>query len=138
MPIGFIHAKYKRLRKKMQINDDSYNDFINTQPYIVLVGSLNCMRHKPELGIGRLMQAGKASVLCPTVTDYSTGRYINQLYDAIVEISTLRNVTDFKVITGCQWEIISTDGSLLVQRLKDEQELNVVISEEGHLDYGID
>ena len=119
-------------------DNTSYIDFINTQPYIVLVGSLNCMRHKPELGIGRLMQSGKASVLCPTVTDYSTGRYLNQLYDAILEINALRGATDFKVITGCQWEIISTDASMLVSRLRDEHGLNVVISEEGHLDYGID
>lgn len=104
----------------------------NTQ--VLFVGSLNCLRHKPYLGIGQKMAQGTASILCPSMSDFSTGRYVNQIYDAIVELSQERGCKNFVVTFGCQWVILSTDGELLTQRLEQEHGIKVVLFDDSHLD----
>lgn len=115
------------LRGKLQDN-------VNAQ--IIFVGSVNCLRHKPYLGIGELMKEGKASILCPSMSDFSSGRYINQIEEAIVELSEERNCRDFILICGCQWVILSTDGDLITDRLKQDHDINLTISVDDHLEFG--
>lgn len=103
---------------------------------ILFVGSVNCLRHKPYLGIGELMQQGKASILCPTMSDFSSGRYLNEIEEAVVELSEERNTKNFVIICGCQWVILSTDGDLICENLKREHGINAVISQDDHLEFG--
>lgn len=107
-----------------------------TNAQILFVGSVNCLRHKPYMGIGELMKEEKASILCPSMSDFSSGRYVNQIEDAIVELSEERNCKDFVLICGCQWVILSTDGDLICKRLKDEHDINVSLSVDDHLEFG--
>ncbi|MBE6018053.1 MAG: hypothetical protein E7233_10720 [Lachnospiraceae bacterium] len=107
-----------------------------TNAQIMFVGSVNCLRHKPYLGIGELMKEGKASILCPSMSDFSSGRYLNQIEEAIVELSQERGCKDFIIICGCQWVILSTDGDLICERLKNDHDINVTISVDDHLEFG--
>ncbi|MCD7843617.1 MAG: hypothetical protein LUG17_03205 [Clostridiales bacterium] len=102
----------------------------------VFVGSLNCIRHKPYAQIGKMMQEGRAAMLCPSMSDFSSGRYLNQLVDAIVELSQERNTKHFVVTCGCQWVILSTDGELLIERLKNDHGIDLKIAEDAHLEFG--
>lgn len=108
----------------------------NKNAQILFVGSVNCLRHKPYLGIGELMKEGKASILCPSMSDFSSGRYINQIEEAIVELSQERDCKDFILICGCQWVILSTDGELICERLKNDHGINVTLSVDDHLEFG--
>ncbi|MGI6072537.1 MAG: hypothetical protein ACOX75_05950 [Lachnospiraceae bacterium] len=102
---------------------------------ILFVGSVNCLRHKPYLEIGQLMREGKASILCPTMSDFSSGRYLAQIEKAIEELSEERDCKDFVIICGCQWVILSTDGDLICEHLKTKG-INAVISQDDHLEFG--
>lgn len=102
---------------------------------MIFVGSLNCLRHKPYMQIGQLMKEGKASLLCPSMSDFSSGRYITQLEEAILELSEEGNCKDFVVIGGCQWVILSTDGDLIREHMAD-QGITVTINEDDHLKFG--
>ena len=108
----------------------------NKNEQILFVGSVNCLRHKPYLGIGQLMKEGKASILCPSMSDFSSGRYINQIEEAIAELSQERNCREFVLICGCQWVILSTDGDLICERLKNDHDINVTLSVDDHLEFG--
>ena len=108
----------------------------NKNAQILFVGSVNCLRHKPYLGIGQLMKEGKASILCPSMSDFSSGRYINQIEEAIAELSQERNCREFVLICGCQWVILSTDGDLICERLKNDHDINVTLSVDDHLEFG--
>lgn len=103
---------------------------------ILFVGSVNCLRHKPYLGIGQLMQEGKASILCPTMSDFSSGRYLTQIEEAVVELSEERNTKEFVIICGCQWVILSTDGDMIVENLARDHGIHAVISQDDHLEFG--
>lgn len=103
---------------------------------LVFVGSLNCIRHKPYMRIGEMMQEGKAALLRPSMSDFSSGRYLNQIVDAIVELSKERGTKHFVLTYGCQWVILSTDGDLLVQQLKNEYDIDLKLWEDSHLEFG--
>lgn len=103
---------------------------------LLFIGSLNCLRHKPYMGIGKLMQQGRASVLSPSMTDFSTGRYLRQIVEAVVELSRERNCKRFILSFGCQWVILSTDGELIRQELKDEYDIELIFHDDSHLEFG--
>lgn len=103
---------------------------------LLFVGSVNCLRHRPYAGIGKLMQAGKASILSPTMTDFSTGRYLRQITEAIVELSQERNCKRFILSFGCQWVILSTDGDMIRQELQDEHGIELLFHDDSHLEFG--
>lgn len=103
---------------------------------LLFIGSLNCLRHKPYMGIGKLMQQGRASVLSPSMTDFSTGRYLRQIVEAVVELSRERNCKRFILSFGCQWVILSTDGELIRQELKDEYGIELIFHDDSHLEFG--
>lgn len=119
-------------------NDDLLEGIFAQAPdaQLVFVGSVNCLRHRPYAGIGRLMQAGRASILSPSMTDFSTGRYLHQIIDAIVELSEERNCKRFILSFGCQWVILSTDGEMLRQQLKDEHGIELLFHDDSHLEFG--
>ncbi len=103
---------------------------------LVFVGSVNCLRHRPYAGIGKLMQAGKASILSPSMSDFSTGRYLRQITDAIVELSKERDCKRFILSFGCQWVILSTDGEIIRQELMDEHGIELIFHDDSHLEFG--
>ena len=100
---------------------------------VLFVGSLCCLRHQPFQNAGQLLQSGRFSILCPSMTDFSTGRYLRQIVDAIVELSEERNTKHFALIHGCQWVILSTDGSLIQEELKEQYGIELVIKDDSHL-----
>ena len=103
---------------------------------LLFVGSVNCLRHKPYMGIGKLMQEGRASVLCPAMSDFSTGRYLRQIEEAILELSRERNCKQFVVTFGCQWVILSTDGEMLQRKLKEDYGIELSLFDDSHLEAG--
>ena len=115
------------LRGKLQGRNDAQ---------ILFVGSVNCLRHKPYMGISELMKEEKASILCPSMSDFSSGRYLTQIEEAIVELSEERNCNDFVLICGCQWVILSTDGELIKEHLKNNHGIDLTISVDDHLEFG--
>lgn len=125
---GGGHGKGDDLLKRM------FADAPDAQ--LLFVGSVNCLRHKPYMGIGRLMQEGRASVLCPSMTDFSTGRYLRQIVDAIIELSEERNTKRFVLAFGCQWVILSTDGEMIRQELANEHGIELTFFDDSHLQYG--
>lgn len=108
----------------------------NPDAQLLFVGSVNCLRHKPYLNIGKHMQEGRASILCPSMTDFATGRYLRQVVDAIVEIAQERNAKHFVLAFGCQWVILSTDGEMLCQELKNEHGIDLTLYDDSHLEFG--
>ena len=106
-----------------------------TNAQIIFVGSVNCLRHKPYMGIGELMKEEKASILCPSMSDFSSGRYLTQIEEAIEELAEERNCIEFVLICGCQWVILSTDGDLIIEHMK-EKGINLTISVDDHLEFG--
>lgn len=108
----------------------------NENAQILFVGSVNCLRHRPYMVIGKYMQEGRAAILSPAMSDFSSGRYIKQIEEAIIELSNERNTKDFVLLAGCQWIILSTDGDLICQKIKEEHDINLTISVDAHLEYG--
>lgn len=103
---------------------------------ILFVGSVNCLRHKPFFGIAEYMRQGVVSVLCPTMTDFASGRYLRQVKEAVAELSRERGVKRIHLIYSCQWVILSTDGDLLSQEIMEEQGVELVLWDDSHLLYG--
>lgn len=103
---------------------------------LLFVGSLNCLRHKPYMGIGSMMQEGRAAVLCPSMSDFSSGRYISQVSDAVVELAQEYETRHIVLLCGCQWVILSTDGELLQETLMEEHGITLTIIEDDHLEFG--
>lgn len=83
---------------------------------LLFVGAANCARHRADQ-LGALMREGRLALLCPTAADYATGRYLHQIVDAMVELSQARSVTEFVVMYGCQWAVLSTDFEMITQEL---------------------
>lgn len=100
---------------------------------LLFVGEPNCLRHRPFLTIGQLMQQNRAAILCPSMSDFASGRYIRQVEDAILELSEERNSKEFSLIYGCQWIILSTDGDSIIKDLKDKYDINLVIYPGDHI-----
>lgn len=123
-----MHARQGRMIGDMTAADP--------ERQVIFVGSVNCLRHKPFTEIGKQMQAGRASILCPSMSDFSSGRYLTQVKDAIVELSEERNSKKFLIVCGCQWVILSTDGDLICKELKDEYGIDAEIFEDDHLEFG--
>lgn len=119
--------------KKKSILEERIKD---KDSQFIFVGSINCLRHRPYVDIVKLMKEGRASVLLPSMTDFSAGRYINQLIEAVAEISKERKSKKFVLSCGCQWVILSTDGELICERLKNEYGIQMTIEEDSHLDCG--
>ena len=113
-------------------------DFFSEYPesQILFVGSVNCLRHKPFTEIGKKMQDGKAAILCPSMSDFSSGRYLTQIKEAIADLSQERDTKKFLIVCGCQWVILSTDGDLIVKEMKDEYDIDVEIFQDDHLEFG--
>ncbi|MGN1372099.1 MAG: hypothetical protein ACI4XM_07500 [Candidatus Coprovivens sp.] len=93
---------------------------------LLFVGALNCIRHRGTQMV-QLMKEGRLAFLCPSSSDFSTGRYLKQIVDAIVELSEERNTKDFTLMYGCQLALLSTDFDFIVSELKDNYSINVVI-----------
>lgn len=99
---------------------------------LLFVGSLNCTRHR-GFQMGDLMREGRMAILCPTASDFATGRYLHQIVAAIVELSEERNSKEFVLMYGCQCALLSTDFELISQELKDEYDIYLSIHEHCHL-----
>ncbi|MGM9947354.1 hypothetical protein [Floccifex sp.] len=113
----------------------TFFDKYNTRDYQVLfMGSLNCLRHKPFAKIGRIMQNGQGALLCPSMSDFSTGRYLNQIKEAILELYEERHYTKYLLVVGCQWMILSSDGTFLIQELKEEYGITLEIVDDNHIE----
>lgn len=82
------------------------------------------------------MRESRAALLCPSMSDFSSGRYLNQIMDALVELSEERGTKQFVIACGCQWVILSTDGELLKERAKQEYDIDLTIFEDAHLEFG--
>lgn len=101
---------------------------------LVFVGSLNCLRHKPYMQIAERMAAGTAALLCPAMAEFSTGRYLNLLRDAVLELAEERGAHSFVVAYGCQWVILSTDADLLAEELKHDHGIDLRFFDDSHID----
>lgn len=99
---------------------------------LLFVGALGCARHRADQ-MGELMREGRLALLCPTATDYATGRYLHQIVDAMAELSRERGVKEFVVMHGCQWAVLSTDFDLLAQELKDVHGITATLDATCHL-----
>lgn len=108
----------------------------NPEAQILFVGSQNCLRHKPFSFMSDYMRAGRFSVLCPTMTDFASGRYLHQVKEAIAELSEERHAKQFVLIYSCQWVILSSDGELLQQELREELGIELTLIDDSHLEYG--
>ncbi len=99
---------------------------------LLFVGAVNCTRHRADQ-MGELMREGRLALLCPTATDYATGRYLHQTVDAIVELSQQRGIKDFVVMYGCQWAVLSTDFDMIAQELKSGHGITATLDATCHL-----
>lgn len=99
---------------------------------LLFVGAVGCTRHR-GFQMGELMREGRMALLCPTATDFATGRYLHQVVDALVELSQERNIKEFVIMYGCQWAVLSTDFDLLAQELREEHGISVTLHEHCHL-----
>ena len=119
-------------------DDELLNSIFDPAPdaQLLFVGAVNCLRHRPYAGIGKLMQEGRASILTPSMSDFSTGRYLRQVADAIVELSQERNCKRFILSFGCQWVILSTDGEMLRRELMDDYGIELILHDDSHLEFG--
>ncbi|HHU22457.1 MAG TPA: hypothetical protein GXZ52_03445 [Clostridiales bacterium] len=98
---------------------------------LIYVGSLACTRHR-GFEMGKLMREKRMAVLCPSATDFSTGKYINQISDAIIELARGRNAKNFVLIYGCQCALLSTDFDLIRDELATH-DINLIVHEHCHL-----
>ena len=99
---------------------------------LLFVGAIGCTRHR-GFQMGELMREGRMALLCPTATDFATGRYLRQVTDAMVELRQERNIKEFVVMYGCQWAVLSTDFDLLTQELREEHGISATLHEHCHL-----
>lgn len=99
---------------------------------ILFVGALSCTRHR-GFQMGELMRKRKLSVLCPSAADFATGRYINQIRDAVVELAQERGAKEFVLMYGCQCLVLSTDFELIRKSLKEKYGIELSLHEHCHL-----
>lgn len=98
---------------------------------LLFVGAVGCTRHR-GFQMGDLMREGRMALLCPTATDFATGRYLHQIVDAMVELKEERNISDFVLMYGCQCALLSTDFELVEQELQ-EHGITLSVHESCHL-----
>ena len=103
---------------------------------LLFVGAVNCLRHRPFANAAAAMRRSELSLLCPSMTDFASGRYLRQVRDAVAELAAERGATEFVVLFGCQWVILSTDADLLAQELADEFGVTVTFFDDSHLVHG--
>ena len=115
--------------------DSLISQLLNQAPdmQILFVGSLCCARHKPFEAAAKLMQEKKLSMLCPSMSDFATGRYLHQVEEAILELAAERNSKHFALIHGCQWVILSSDVTLLQQELREQHDIELTVKDDSHL-----
>lgn len=106
--------------------------FDSPHSQLLFVGALNCVRHRGTQ-MAELMREGRMSILCPSSSDFSSGRYLQQIMDAIVELSEERDTKDFTLLYGCQLALLSTDFDLLVQELEENYSIHLLIHHHCHL-----
>lgn len=99
---------------------------------ILFVGALGCTRHR-GFQMGDLMREGKMALLCPTATDFATGRYLHQIVDAMAELKEERGIREFVLMYGCQTALLSTDFDLILQEAKENHGITVSVREVCHL-----
>lgn len=99
---------------------------------ILFVGALGCTRHR-GFQMGELMREGKMALLCPTATDFATGRYLHQIVDALAELKEERGICEFILMYGCQPALLSTDFELIMQEAKKNHGITVFVREVCHL-----
>lgn len=109
---------------------------VEPKTQIIFIGSVNCLRHKPFREIAKYMMESKASILCPTMSEFASGRYITLIKDAIKELKEERNSNDFVLIYGCQYKILSTDSELLIKEVKEGFDVNLKVIDDSHLENG--
>lgn len=99
---------------------------------LLFVGAVSCTRHR-GFQMGELMRQGKMAVLCPTATDYATGRYLKQMEEAVIEVAQERNAKEVVLMYGCQCAVLSTDYELMKKQLKEEYDIELTIHDSCHL-----
>jgi hypothetical protein len=99
---------------------------------LLFVGAVGCTRHR-GFQMGELMRAGRMALLCPTATDFATGRYLHQIVEAMAELKEQRRVTEFVLMYGCQCALLSTDFDLIRQQLREEYGITLSVHESCHL-----
>lgn len=124
-----MRDKFGKKKEKFSIRDLLKNSE-NSQ--ILFVGSLNCTRHR-GFQMNELMLEKRLSILCPTPSDFSSGRYLKQIIDAIVELSEERKSKDFTLMYGCQCALLSTDFNLLETELKEQYDIHLYVHQHCHL-----
>ena len=115
-------------------HNSSAGMFDDQEPVFLFVGALVCLRHGPFRDIGNRMREGRAALLLPSAGDFSSGRYLDQIVDAIAELSLERNTRRFVIAFGCQWVILSTDTRLIRDRLREEYNIEVEFMDSSHLE----
>lgn len=110
--------------------EDLLKDEQNSQ--ILFVGSLNCTRHR-GFQMGKLMKEDRMAILTPSSADFSSGKYLKQIVDAIVELSNERNSREFTLMYGCQCALLSTDFDMIKEELKNDYDINLDIHLGCHL-----
>ena len=103
---------------------------------IIFIGSVNCLRHKPYWSVAKYMREGKVSLLCPTMTEFAFGRYMNMVKEAVAELKEERGAEEFVLIHGCQWVILSSDGELLCEDVQRQLGVRLIIEDDSHLEFG--
>lgn len=99
---------------------------------LIFVGAVGCTRHR-GFQMGDLMREGRMALLCPTATDFATGRYLHQIVDAMAELKAERGVTEFVLMHGCQCALLSTDYELIEQELREEHGITLSVHKNCHL-----
>lgn len=99
---------------------------------LLFVGAVGCTRHR-GFQMGDLMREGRMALLCPTATDFATGRYLHQIVDAMAELKEERGVTEFVLMYGCQCALLSTDFELIEQELREEHGITLTVNNRCHL-----
>ncbi len=123
--------------EKGQPGRGGMQDFYAQVPdaHLLFIGSVNCLRHKPFSGLAEMMRQRRASILTPTMTDFSTGHYLRQIVDAVAELSQKRG-NRFILAFGCQWVILSTDEDMIRQELREKYGIEVFFYDDSHLEFG--
>lgn len=122
-------------RKEGHGHSDIVGEILQGKPnaQVLFVGSLNCIRHKPFMGIAKYMREKKFSFLCPSMTDFASGRYLQEIKDAVGEIAAERDTKEVVLIYSCQWVILSTDGELLQQEVQEDHGVTLHLFDDSHL-----
>ena len=106
----------------------------NPNAHVLFIGAVNCLRHKPFSSLAARMKEGKMSLLCPTMSEFASGKYLYQITDAIKEIAE-EGIREFTIVYGCQWVILSTDENIILDEFADT-DIKIDFFDDSHLLYG--